>query len=313
MSHMDLKLLLISLTICIILADSAIVQMSSRPDSKHVTPTSTDLSANHTPSITNFMDEKEADPGTGDARIDCHYHNGANPTTKNVHEYHFAWAYCDHGDITRRQYYACCSSTIRKPPHYEKTVKGRLAPCFLHICPIGKVCASLLFFGFLFGYSSNTDDIMCVDPLQTRIDQVSATEISHDNKMTFCGEPLQVPDPDVDHTFHQDLSLLLTEEIYWKNGSRYEAPALWIHDSTTGRGFDRTYRVDASVASTAVTLKALHGKIEPRIFNFCSKLASVPVNNLLVFSYAYFVLKHPGRSIPVAAIDAINATEEIPS
>lgn len=254
-----------------------------------------------------FLDLKQPGstglPNTGDTRADCAYQATLQRYNHYKYTYTFFTATCDDTDPDRRIYHVTCKSTYTRPPYYDETFPGKRDQTSRQHCPIGQYCQASITFGFVFGLDHDIYDIVCIKKDQVRIEQVSPSEThsqqQQPNPGVYCGDPLQLPDPDLHQDVPKELTILLTESIWWKNnGTPYEAPALYIHDTTTRHGLDRTYRVDASVASAEVTLRATRGgRIEPRIFEFCAKLGSDASRNaVLVFTYSYLVLAHPRRA-----------------
>lgn len=150
-------------------------------------------------------------------------------------------------------------------------------------------------------------DIECVPISNVVVDSVhsEASAVHPDSESVFCHDTISLPDSDSDDSVtspYRPFSMVLTEQTFYPNGSRYKAPILFIRDKTTSFDYDRVLTRDASVASAQINFFPYHGKLQRRKFEFCMQMQAHHPGSWVIFMFSWFKINQQQHRVP-AQID----------
>lgn len=233
---------------------------------------------------------------THPAELQCEkLHSGIEPETGIQWHRSFFHARCDPTKFDKRLYFLTCHSLYKAPPDYAREYHTG-DEGWDHYCPENTICQDI--FRINPEGEGPRETIACVDESEVRIEEVSAADAVHTVSGTpnlHCGHPASLPGTYYSALSKQPLDLILTEEVFWPNGSAYNAPVLLIHDRSSPLKFDRAFRTNAHVASAQIVLNSIAGKLESKTIDFCMRLwEGERRTEWVIFMYSWF--KVVGRS-----------------
>lgn len=220
---------------------------------------------------------------------ECTERTGQDPRTKTRWHFTFKSARCVRLFGNRRFYRVTCKTQYRQWPVYQREFTEDDSH-FSNSCPERQICQDVS--------ENNVDTIECVDEETVGTVPVRAAEVVHGaagEADMFCADTLTLPGPHYKPVGRQPMNMVLTEEVFWPNGTAYDAPLLLIHDqSASWKGLDRAWRRNTNIASALVTFEWVRGKLQEKKIQFCMKMKNARRNDMVIFMYSWFPMHHRG-------------------
>lgn len=223
---------------------------------------------------------------------DCFQHNSRTPHHEISMRLHSAR--CELPGFSPKYFVSCRpykvfvtrSGTVRQ-------LRQPGLPEYAHYCPQEKVCMPFHLRNLLGDPDITADeykDIQCVNPEALVVEHIEAVvRTAHQQ----CSTSHQVPGGYLPAS-NTGLDLILSEALFWANGSTYKVPAMFIVDESSNKPYDRAYEMNTNIVSTGLKISSYRGHLQNRIMKFCFEQVS-GAHSSAVMLYTWFRMS-PGHT-----------------
>lgn len=223
--------------------------------------------------------------------------------------YRFNMARCLPG-LGPKQYIVTCDQ-YRRVKQSRHDIPGNLKPgLFLETCPEKYTCHNV---DSVMADGTTNYSIICVEDPDVKVEWIHEAEAipgSPTTGLMHCAKDEWVPSASYPAAPMEGLSLVVTEEALYPNGSAYKSPSMRIHDKTSPfpYNFDRVWRRNVNVASALIVLAANHGRLQQKRLQFCFEIVKQRREFFVVFVYSWIIAKHRRGTIPELGFVSDNAS-----